>query len=144
MMKHKQYFTISPQKPIYKGGHIIYRLGVIIESELTNASIITEEMKLWSLYLDYAYTSEKDTYPLFLLPSQDLLDIIDKNKDIDIKYNLSFEQIVYREKINVKGINGDTSYCDTLPIDDSTFFELLSNELHFNDEVNMPCEEIEL
>lgn len=144
MMKYEQYFMIFPRKPIYVDDREVRGLGVLIESELMNGSAITDKEKLWSLYLDYDYTSEEDLHPLFFLPSQHLLDLIDENKGLGVTYHLSFEMDVLREKKYVEELNEDISYCDTLSIDDSTFFELLRNELHFNDEGNMPCEEIEL
>lgn len=144
MMKYEQYFMIFPRKPIYLDDKEVLGLGVLIESELLNVPAMTDEGKLWSLYLDYDYTSEKDIHPLLFLPSQYFIDLINDNNGLGIQYYLSFEVDVYREKINVEKLNDDIPYCDTLPIDDSTFFELLRNELHFNDEGNMPCEEIEL
>lgn len=141
-MEFEQEFLISARKPIVFNGEYIYALSVLVVTSIETSRPLDNEEELWGLFIDREY-KPNEMCPLLLapLPESQLLSLSEEELK-QSSQTFKFYKDVYRDNMKPKGLEKELPFCDTVAIEQSEFYKILNNDLHFNHKENTPCRSI--
>jgi len=139
MDEFKQEFLIKARKPLMDGDNLLYNLSVVVTTFIETRKPLDVNEELWGLFIDKEY-APNDEKPLLLVPMPDSqLVILNDEETNNIKYSMEFYKDIHHSNMQPQGLQEEVPYVDTIPIEKDEFYRILSNDLHFNHEGNLPC-----
>lgn len=141
-MEFDQDFLISARKPIVYDDELVYGLAVNVVTTIETTKDLDNTKDILGLFIDKKHKPNIMS-PLLLVPLPDSQLLTLSQEELKTStYTFTFYKDVYKTSMKPEGFEQEVPYVDTVAIEEEEFYQILSNDLHFNHSENSPCRSI--